>query len=163
MDPDIKYAAILESFQEEIGRHILKFSRFHSALAVHVLLQGPSVQTRVLMRKLIFLEHDIVRHVFRTLVACRGCQQNPTGPGVHVYLEENLETSFTSMILQQVSEVDARDHYCQGLESDSSTSIIPPEQQDGCRSGGSHKLDEDLECDLRQRTKRNQVHVGTAL
>lgn len=46
----------LESFQAEIGRRILKFSRFHQALAVCVLLQWPSVKARVLMRKLIFPE-----------------------------------------------------------------------------------------------------------
>ena len=28
---------------------------------------------------------------------------------------------------------------------------------------GSHKLDEDLGCDIRRRTKRVQVHVGNAL
>ena len=49
-------------------------SRFHSALAVHVLLQWPSVQTRVLVRKLIFLKRimsgdEVVAHVFRTLAA----------------------------------------------------------------------------------------------
>ena len=31
----------LESFQEEVGRRILKLSRFHFALAVRVLLQWP--------------------------------------------------------------------------------------------------------------------------
>ena len=84
------------------------------------------------------------------------------------YLEKNLATSFTTRILQQASEVDARElkktmHHCQRLESDSSTTIIPPEQQDGCQCGRSHKLDEDLGCDLRKRTKRDQVHVGTAV
>ena len=65
------------------------------------------------MRKLIFLKHvvsgdDIVSsHVFRTLVAedvnriqlVQGCR----------YLEENLTASFTSMILQQASELDVRE------------------------------------------------------
>ena len=103
----------LESFQEEIGRRILKLSGFHSGLAVRVLLQWPSVKTRVLMRKLIFLKRvvsgdDVVSsQVFRTLVAgdvnriqlVQECR----------YLEENLATSFTSGILQQASEVDARE------------------------------------------------------
>ena len=53
-------------------------------------------------------------------------------------------------------------HHCQGLESDYSTSIIPPEQQ-GANVAEVTSLVEDLECDLRQRTKRDQVHVGTAL
>ena len=103
----------LESFQEEIGRRILKLSGFHSGLAVRVLLQWPSVKARVLMRKLIFLKRvvsgdDVVSsQVFRTLVAgdvnriqlVQECR----------YLEENLATSFTSGILQQDSEVDSRE------------------------------------------------------
>ena len=36
-------------------------------------------------------------------------------------------------------------------------------QQDGCQSGRTHKLDEDMGCDFRQRTERDQVHVNTAL
>ena len=79
----------LESFQEEIGRRILKLSRFHSGLAVRVLLQGPSVKTRVLMRKLIFLKQvvsgdDVVSsQVFRTLVRWQG-MSTATCPGVQV-------------------------------------------------------------------------------
>ena len=46
-------------FKKKFGRQILKFSRFHSALAVYVLLQWPSVQTRILMRKLTFLEYVV--------------------------------------------------------------------------------------------------------
>ena len=46
------------------------------------------------------------------------------------------QASHQSRILQQASEVDARelvDHHCQGLESDYSTSTIPPEQKDSCQ------------------------------
>ena len=103
----------LERFQEEIGRRILKLSRFHSALVVRVLLQWPSVQARVLMKKLTFLKRvvsgdDVVSlHVFRTLAVgdvnriqlVQECR----------YLEENLATSFTTRILKQASEVDARE------------------------------------------------------
>ena len=102
----------LESFQEQIGRRILKLSRFHSALAVRVLLQWPSVQTRVLMRKLIFLkrvvsgDEVVSSHVFRTLAA--GDVNRIQLVQESRYLEENLATGFTTRILQQASELDAR-------------------------------------------------------
>ena len=88
------------------------------------------------MRKLIFLKRimsgdEVVAHVFRTLAA---------GDVNRIQLgqEENFgkQPSHQSRILQQASEVDARelvDHHCQGLESDYSTSTIPPEQKDSCQ------------------------------
>ena len=52
----------VERFQEEIGRRILKLSRFHSALVVRVLLQWPSVQTRVLYEEVDLLKtHSVWR------------------------------------------------------------------------------------------------------
>ena len=42
----------LEAFQGEIGRRILKLSRFHSTLATRVALKWPSVAARILTRKL---------------------------------------------------------------------------------------------------------------
>ena len=76
----------LESFQEEIGRRILKLSGFHSGLAVRVLLQWPSVKTRVLMRKLIVLKRVVSGDdvVSSQNSGGRGCQQIPTCPGVQV-------------------------------------------------------------------------------
>ena len=117
------------------------------------------------MRKLIFLKHvvsgdDVSSHMFRTQAA-RDVNR------IHLvqecrYLEENLATSSTSTILQQASEVDARE-----LKRTITTGMRlfnkPPDQQDGFGSGRSHKLDEDLGCDLRQRTESDQVYVGTAL
>ena len=42
----------LEGFQGEIGRRILKLSKFHSTLATRIALKGPSVTARILARKL---------------------------------------------------------------------------------------------------------------
>ena len=41
----------LEVFQAEMGRRILKLSKFHSALSTHLALQWPSVSARVLILK----------------------------------------------------------------------------------------------------------------
>ena len=45
----------LEQFQHEIGRRILRLSKFHSGDAVRIGLQWPSVASRILLRKLSFM------------------------------------------------------------------------------------------------------------
>ena len=45
----------LEGFQGEIGRRILKLSKFHSTLATRIALKWPSVTARILARKLTLL------------------------------------------------------------------------------------------------------------
>ncbi len=45
----------LESAQAEIGRRILRVSKFHSTRAVRLALDWPSMATRILIRKLVFL------------------------------------------------------------------------------------------------------------
>ena len=47
--------SMLEKFQCEIGRRMLKLSRHHSALSVRIGLHWPAVSTRILCRKLNFL------------------------------------------------------------------------------------------------------------
>ena len=42
----------LESFQGEIGRRILKLSKYHSTLSTHLALRWPSVTARMFVRKL---------------------------------------------------------------------------------------------------------------
>ena len=137
----------LESFQEEVGRQILKLSRFHSALAMHVLLQWLSVQTIVLVRKLIILKCIVWR--WGSQLTClqntgsRGCQQNPTCPRVQVSgrkLGNKLHNYGSAASQWSECKRVKEEHHGQGLESDYSTSIIPPEQQDSCQCGGSHKL-----------------------
>jgi len=42
----------LEAFQGEVGRRILKLSRFHSTLSTRIALKWPSISARILIRKL---------------------------------------------------------------------------------------------------------------
>ena len=44
----------LEKFQGEIGRRILKLSKFHSILAMPVALQWLSLRARILVRKVFY-------------------------------------------------------------------------------------------------------------
>ena len=65
--------SILESFQGEIGRRILHFSKFHSILSTRVALQLPSITLCIFSRKLSLLrkvhtESDSLSHkVFSVL------------------------------------------------------------------------------------------------
>ncbi len=66
--------SVLEKFQSEIGRRILRLSRFHSDIAPVIGLHLPSIKARVLMRKLTFLaklissnDSNLSARVFRTL------------------------------------------------------------------------------------------------
>ena len=45
----------LESFQGEIGRRILKLSKYHSTLSTRLALRWPSVTARMFIRKLSLL------------------------------------------------------------------------------------------------------------
>ena len=70
-------------------------------------------------------------HVFKTLAA--GDVNR-----IQLVQEENLANKLhISPGFCKASEVDARElivtNYCQGLESDYSTSTIPPEQKDSCQ------------------------------
>ena len=46
---------LLERFQSEIGRRILRLPKFYSRRAVRIGLHWPSMSTRILLRKLVFL------------------------------------------------------------------------------------------------------------
>ena len=65
---------LLERFQCEIGRRILKLSKFHANDTIRIALHWPSVATRILNRKLTFLskllsssEDTLSSRVFKTL------------------------------------------------------------------------------------------------
>ena len=66
--------SILDSFQGEIGRRILRLSKFHSILSARVALQLPSITSRIFSRKLSLLrkvhtESDSLSHkVFSVLL-----------------------------------------------------------------------------------------------
>ena len=72
----------LESFQAEIGRRILTLSTFHSARAVRLALDWPSVASRVLERKLLFLlrmcsNKNVISHHFLTKLNCSDSSASP--------------------------------------------------------------------------------------
>ena len=54
--------SLFESFQAEIGRRILKLSRFHSRLSINVALRWPTMRARVLITKLGFLCRLLTPH-----------------------------------------------------------------------------------------------------
>ena len=65
----------LEAFQGEIGRRILKLSKFHSLLSTRLALRWPSVAARIFIQKLNLLfkinseEDSIGCHIFSKLAA----------------------------------------------------------------------------------------------
>ena len=67
------------------------------------------------------------------------------------------QTSFNNKPVKRVKV----DHHCQGLESDYSTSIIPPDQKDMVEVSSCMKIWE-VTLD-KGPLKRDQVHVGTGL
>ena len=65
---------LLECFQAELGRRVLKLSKFHSRLSVLIGLSWPSMTARVFLRKLSFLcrllsanDDSIAHQTFRTI------------------------------------------------------------------------------------------------
>ena len=67
------YYDILESFQAEIGKRILRISKYHTNTSTLIGLHWPTVKARILLRKLGFLakllssESGISTQVFRSL------------------------------------------------------------------------------------------------
>ena len=100
--------ALLECFQAEIGRRILKLSRYHSRLAVQIGLSLPSVTARVLTRKISYLYHlllsedkSIATSTFRILVS-----QNVYNMSLVqqcIFLDSKLKTNCTAQILGDVN------------------------------------------------------------
>ncbi len=99
---------LLERFQAEIGRRVLKLSRFHSTLSVLVGLSWPSMKARVLKLKLSYLfrlisadpsEDSIASSTFRTLAS-----QDVYGIGLVqqcLFLDSCLGTTATAGIFNQ--------------------------------------------------------------
>ena len=116
----------LESFQHEIGCRILRFPKFNSKLAVRIGLHWPTVATRILIRKLSFLNKllsgtkDTISHRVFTSLA----------------MEDLFETS----IVQQ----------CRMLEADLGTCVLakylsdPENAPDIVRSNKKHILCSDF-------------------
>ena len=99
---------LLERFQAEIGRRILKLTRYHSSLAVQIGLSLPSVTSRILKLKLRYLCHllsseneSIATTTFKVmasqnvynLLLVRQC----------IFLDSKLKTNCTAQILNDIN------------------------------------------------------------
>ena len=99
---------LLERFQGEIGRRILKLTRYHSTLAVRIGLSLPSVTSRILLLKLSFLCHllsseneSFATKAFKTIASqdvydlslVKQC----------IFLDSKLKTTCTAQILNDIN------------------------------------------------------------
>ena len=100
---------LLENFQAEIGRRILKLSRFHSSLAVRIGLSLPSITSRILIQKLTYLSHllssddddSIATRTFKTIAS-----QNVYNLSLVmqcIFLDSKLKTNCTAQILNDLT------------------------------------------------------------
>ena len=71
---------MFEAFQEEIGRRILRLTRFHSGRAVHLALSWPSMASRLLQRKLLFLQQVMSTERIVSHQLLHGLLSSPTTP-----------------------------------------------------------------------------------
>ena len=98
---------LLERFQAEIRRRILKLSRYHSGLTVQIGLSLPSVTARVLIRKISYLHHlfssteeSIATYTFRILASQD--VQNISLVKQCIFLDSLLKTNCTAQTLEGV-------------------------------------------------------------
>ena len=104
---------LLENFQAEIGRRILRLSRFHSRLSVLIGLSWPSVTSRILTKKLTFLsrllsadEDTIATTTFSTLAS--QYIYNLSLIKQCIFLDSKLHTSCIAEILSDIENAHTR-------------------------------------------------------
>ena len=103
---------LLEGFQAELGRRILKLSKYHSRLSTLIGLSWPTMKARLLKQKLCFLgkllsdERDnIATRTFLTIAS-----QNVYNTSVIqqcIFLDSVLGTNATAHILNNLENVEA--------------------------------------------------------
>ena len=132
---------MLESFQAEIGKHILGISKYHANTSTLIGLHWPSVKARILLRKLTFLAKVLERddglssHVFRTLASedvynvslvqqCRSLEQHIGTNYLQLCLRNPIDAS--SIVRDAKEEVLRKDwmHTVQNSQTHGSLSII---------------------------------------
>jgi len=103
---------LLESFQADIGHRILKLSKLHSQLSVHIGLSWPSITSRILMQNLSFLcrlltsdDDSIAIHTFNTFVSQSA--HNLSLVKQCIFLDSKLKTNFTTLILSDTGSARA--------------------------------------------------------
>ena len=99
---------LLERFQAEIGRRILKLTRYHSSLAVQIGLSLPSVTSRILKLKLRYLCHllsseneSIATTTFKVMVSQN--VYNLSFVRQCIFLDSKLKTNCTAQILNDIN------------------------------------------------------------
>ena len=100
---------LMESFRAEIGRRILKVSKFHSQLSVRICLFWPSITSRILKQKLSFLcrllTSDDDSIATRTFVSQNA--YNLSLVKQCIFLDSKLKTNFTALILSDIGSASA--------------------------------------------------------
>ena len=99
---------LLENFQAEIGRRILKLSRYHSSLSVRIGLALPSVTSRILKLKLNYLqkllssEDDSIATATFRIIASQNVY-NLSLVKQCIFLDAKIKTRCTAQILNNTS------------------------------------------------------------
>ena len=100
---------LLERFQAEIGRRILRLNRYHSYLAVRIGLSLPSIASRILIKKLGYLlrlssskDVSIATNTFKT-IACLNAY-NLSLVKQCIFLDSKLKTNCTDQILNNMED-----------------------------------------------------------
>ena len=112
----------LESFQAELGRHVLKLPKFSSNTVLLLLLNWPTMCARVLCNKLSFLIHvcrgkstSLSTQVFRS-IAVSDVTSMSIVKQCH-FLDSILDTQFTNEVLNN-PELSSRDLKKRIIETD---------------------------------------------
>ena len=97
---------LLERFQAEIGRRILRLNRYHSYLAVRIGLSLPSIASRILIQKLGYLlrlsSSKDATNTFKT-IACLNAY-NLSLVKQCIFLDSKLKTNCTAQILNNMED-----------------------------------------------------------
>ena len=101
---------LLECFQAEIGRRILKLSRFHSNLSTRIGLALPSILSRILklklgyLQNLLFSKEDTIATTTFKIIASQNVY-NMSLVKQCIFLDSKLKTNCTSQILSNTSSL----------------------------------------------------------
>ena len=99
---------LLESFQAEIGRRILKLSQVHSSLSVRIGLALPSVASRILklkigyLQKLLTSEDDSIANATFKIIASQNVYDMSLVKQC-IFLDSKLKTNCTAQILSNTT------------------------------------------------------------
>lgn len=97
---------LLERFQAELGRRILKLSKHHSMLSTLIGLSWPTMKARLLLQKLLSQDRDnIATRTFRTIASNN--IYNISIVEQCIFLDSTLGTNSTAYVLSNTDTVGA--------------------------------------------------------